>query len=121
MAPRRLLRRRPVSFRIPLVSSERVADAFKFVVEFSWQDGALFVRGPCCGADAGGTIVGIRQVKIHAQGTREVGSGVVLPAYRRQGISARLMAALFEHAHGPLYLMCNAKWAPYSSSSAFRK
>ena len=23
---------------------------FKFVVEFSWDDGSLFVRGPCCGA-----------------------------------------------------------------------
>ena len=42
-------------------------------------------------AEENGQIIGIRQVKVHAGGTREVGSGFVLPEYRRQGISARLM------------------------------
>ena len=40
-------------------------------------------------AEEGNKVVGIRQVKTHKQGTREVTSGFVLPEYRRQGISAR--------------------------------
>lgn len=39
-------------------------------------------------AEENGKLIGMRQVKLHKQGTREVGSGFVLPEYRRQGISA---------------------------------
>lgn len=42
-------------------------------------------------AEENNQIVGLRQVKIHAQATREVASGFVLPEFRRQGISALLM------------------------------
>jgi hypothetical protein len=33
-----------------IVSTALVSDTFEFVVEFSLDDGTLFVRGPCCGA-----------------------------------------------------------------------
>jgi amino-acid N-acetyltransferase len=66
-------------------------------------------------------IVGIRQVKIHRQGTREVASGFVLPAYRRQGISAQLMNALLARESGPLYTMVNQKRAPYYERFGFRQ
>ena len=53
-------------------------------------------------AEDNGNVVGVRQVKVYEQGTREIASGFVLPEYRRQGISARLMEALLaresEHA-----------------------
>lgn len=66
-------------------------------------------------------IVGIRQIKTHAQGTREVASGFVLPEYRRQGISARLMNALLARETGPLYTMVNEKRAPYYEQFGFRR
>jgi amino-acid N-acetyltransferase len=66
-------------------------------------------------------IVGIRQAKIHAQGTREVASGFVLPEYRRQGISARLMNELVAREKGSLYTMVNEKWTPYYEQFGFRR
>ena len=72
-------------------------------------------------AEESGKIVGIRQVKIHAGGTREVGSGFVLPEYRRQGISAQLMNAILDQEKGPLYLMCRDKRTYYYEPFGFRQ
>jgi N-acetylglutamate synthase-like GNAT family acetyltransferase len=72
-------------------------------------------------AEQDGQVVGIRQVKVYAEGTREVGSGFVLPEYRRQGISARLMNELLAREIGPLYTMINEKWAPYYEQFGFRR
>ena len=72
-------------------------------------------------AEENGKVVGIRQVKIHTEGTREVGSGYVLPEYRRQGISARLMNEILSRENGTLYLMCRDKWMPYYEQFGFRR
>ena len=66
-------------------------------------------------------IVGVRQVKVHAQGTCEVASGFVLPEYRRQGISALLMNELLARETGPLYTMVNEKRALYYEQFGFRR
>jgi N-acetylglutamate synthase-like GNAT family acetyltransferase len=68
-----------------------------------------------------GQIIGIRQVKVHAQGTREVASGFVLPEYRRQGVSACLMNELLRREMGPLYTMVNEKRASYYERFGFRR
>jgi amino-acid N-acetyltransferase len=72
-------------------------------------------------AEDNGKVVGIRQVKVYEQGTREIASGFVLPEYRRQGISARLMKALLDRETGPLYTMVNEKRAPYYEPFGFRR
>lgn len=72
-------------------------------------------------AEENGQVVGIRQVKVHSYGTREVASGFVLPEYRRQGISARLMNELLARETGPLYTMVNEKWAPYYEQFGFKR
>jgi N-acetylglutamate synthase-like GNAT family acetyltransferase len=72
-------------------------------------------------AELDNQIVGIRQVKTHRQGTREVASGFVLPDYRRQGISARLMNELLAREREPLYTMVNEKRAPYYAAFGFRQ
>jgi N-acetylglutamate synthase-like GNAT family acetyltransferase len=72
-------------------------------------------------AEEDGQIAGIRQVKIHSKGTREVGSGYVLPEYRHQGISARLMNEILSRETGTLYLMCRDKWIPYYERFGFRQ
>jgi N-acetylglutamate synthase-like GNAT family acetyltransferase len=68
-----------------------------------------------------GKIVGIRQVKVHKGGTREVASGFVLLEYRRQGISAQLMNELLARETAPLYTMVNQPWSPYYEKFGFRQ
>lgn len=72
-------------------------------------------------AEHAGKVIGVRQVKIHRDGSREVASGLVLPRYRRQGVSRRVMAALLEGEKNPLYLMCDAKWADYYVQFGFQQ
>jgi N-acetylglutamate synthase-like GNAT family acetyltransferase len=72
-------------------------------------------------AEQNGQIIGIRQVKVHEGGTREVASGFVLPEYRRQGISAQLMSALLARETGPLYTMVSEKRAAYYEKFGFRR
>jgi N-acetylglutamate synthase-like GNAT family acetyltransferase len=72
-------------------------------------------------AEENGKVVGIRQVKVHAEGTREVASGFVLPEYRNQGISARLMRELLARESGSLYSMVDQKWLPYYEQFGFRQ
>jgi N-acetylglutamate synthase-like GNAT family acetyltransferase len=70
-------------------------------------------------AEVEGQIAGLRQVKTHAHGTREVASGLVLPQYRRQGISAQLMREILAREKGPLYLMCDRSRAAYYEQFGF--
>jgi amino-acid N-acetyltransferase len=72
-------------------------------------------------AEENGQVVGLRQVKVYSQGTREVASGFVLPEYRRRGISARLMNELLAREKGPLYTMVNEKRAPYYEQFGFQR
>src|ERR1041384_1035443 len=71
-------------------------------------------------AEENGNIIGIRQVRVHSRGAREVGSGFVLPEYRHQGVSARLMNEILTQETGPLYTMINEKWMPYYERFGFR-
>src|SRR5215208_3930595 len=72
-------------------------------------------------AEESGKVVGIRQVKVHRQGTREVASGFVLPEYRNQGISASLMKELLAREDGNLYSTVDQKWLPYYEQFGFRQ
>jgi N-acetylglutamate synthase-like GNAT family acetyltransferase len=72
-------------------------------------------------AEKDGQIIGIRQVKVHAQGTREIASGFVLPEYRRQGISARLLDELLAREAGTLYTMVSEKREAYYEPFGFRQ
>ncbi|MCI0555408.1 MAG: hypothetical protein L0287_31065 [Anaerolineae bacterium] len=64
--------------------------------------------------------MGIRQVKVYEQGTREVASGFVLPEYQHREISTQLMNEILVRENGPLYLMCRDKWAFYYEGFGFR-
>jgi N-acetylglutamate synthase-like GNAT family acetyltransferase len=72
-------------------------------------------------AEESGRIVGIRQVRVHRQGTLEVASGFVVPEHRRRGISARLMTAILERELRALHLLCDQKWIPYYETFGFRR
>jgi len=72
-------------------------------------------------AEENGKIIGIRQVKVHVGGTREVASGYILPEYRHRGVSARLMNELLGREQGPLYSMVDEKWASYYEQFGFQR
>lgn len=72
-------------------------------------------------AESEGQVVGLRQVKTHKEGTREVASGYVLPDYRHQGISARLMEEVLSREKEELFLMCDRKWADYYRRFGFEE
>lgn len=72
-------------------------------------------------AEDAGTIVGLRQVKPHRLGSREVASGYVRPGYRGRGISERLMRELLARETGPLWLLCHERWTPYYERFGFRR
>jgi len=72
-------------------------------------------------AEDNGRVVGVRQVRVHKGGTREVASGLVIPEYRRRQISARLMHEILARERGPLYLMVDEKWAHYYEQFGFQR
>lgn len=57
-------------------------------------------------AEADGHIVGAGQLRPHTDGSRELASLVVNPAYRQQGIGGRLVRQLLTLCPAPIYLFC---------------
>jgi N-acetylglutamate synthase-like GNAT family acetyltransferase len=71
-------------------------------------------------SEADGRIVGIGQVKPHGDGTRELASIAVLPAYQRQGIATAIIHALLERESRPLYLTCRDRLENFYTQFGFR-
>jgi amino-acid N-acetyltransferase len=65
-------------------------------------------------------IVGIGQIREYG-GCQELGSLVVLPAYRGQGIAAQLITALETRAGRPLYLFCRECMANYYARFGYQR
>lgn len=71
-------------------------------------------------AEDAGRIVGLGQVKPY-WGGRELGSLVVLRAYRGRGIGGALIRALIEREPGELCLLCRDRLEPYYARFGFRR
>ncbi|NDJ60751.1 MAG: GNAT family N-acetyltransferase [Chloroflexi bacterium] len=71
-------------------------------------------------AEQDGQIVGIGQIKPYPSGP-ELGSLVVLAAYRGQGIAAQIIGALSASAPRPLYLMCLDKLESFYARYGFQR
>ncbi len=66
-----------------------------------------------------GVIVACGQLR-RFTGAQELGSLVVAPAWRDQGLAAALIARLIATATEPLYLECQGKLAPFYRRFGFR-
>jgi len=72
-----------------------------------------------------GAIVGTGQIKAHADGSRELASIAVIPAYQRRGIAHQIIEHLITeyrricHAD-PLYLTCMSTLGPFYEQFGFR-
>jgi amino-acid N-acetyltransferase len=72
-------------------------------------------------AQWGPDVIGVGQVKPHADGSRELASIAVVPEWQGQGVGSALVRALLARETGPLYLMCNAHNESYYWRFGFRR
>ncbi|NOY98364.1 MAG: GNAT family N-acetyltransferase [Chloroflexi bacterium] len=56
-----------------------------------------------------GELIGCGQVKPHMDGSHELASIAVQPAYRKQGVARAIIEKLMAEAPRPLYLMCRSQ------------
>lgn len=71
-------------------------------------------------AEQDAQLIGIGQIKPYVD-CQELGSLVVLAAYRNQGIAGALIETLEAKAQRPLYLVCERKMQPYYERFGYQK
>ena len=71
--------------------------------------------------DAGDTVLGCAQIRIHPDGCREVASVAVAPAARRRGIASCLVTRLMHTFPPPLYLVCRSGLVAWYARLGFRE
>lgn len=57
-------------------------------------------------AEDGDKIVGVGQIKRYQDGSRELASIAVIPAYQNQGIASQIIKALMDGEEGAIHLFC---------------
>lgn len=72
-------------------------------------------------ADQDGEIVGAVQVRNHCDGSKELGSLVVAPAFRHRGIAARLIDRRVADVDGRLFVITGRIHADYYRRWGFRR
>ena len=72
-------------------------------------------------AEDAGVIVGVGQVKLHGDGSRELASIAVVPARQSQGIGGAIIKTLLAHESGVLYLTCRYQLQGYYERFDFRR
>lgn len=71
--------------------------------------------------DATGEVVGTGQIKTHRDGSRELASIAVIPAYQKRGIAKQIIERLLaEHGRGTLHLTCVNSMGPFYEPFGFR-
>ena len=71
--------------------------------------------------DGVGRVVGCGQVKLHADGSRELASIAVGEAWRGRGVARAIIQALQGQARPPLWLMCRSVLVPLYARYGFRE
>lgn len=78
-----------------------------------------------CAPDEGGAVIGCAQVKPHTDGTRELASLAVVPAWRGRGVAAALIQYHLQVERsrpgpGRVYLVCRSTLGPFYEKFGFR-
>lgn len=68
-----------------------------------------------------GKMIACGQVKPHGDGTRELASIAVAPAWRGQGVARAIIEALLATNPGPLYLTCQPQLEPFYLKFGFKR
>ncbi|MCL4871236.1 MAG: GNAT family N-acetyltransferase [Anaerolineae bacterium] len=68
-----------------------------------------------------GLFIGCGQIKTHQDGTRELASIAVIPAWRGRHVAATLIHELLRQSPRPLYLMCGSRLIPFYQKFGFQE
>lgn len=71
--------------------------------------------------DNNGELIGCGQIKPHADGSRELASIAVTPAWQKQGLGRALIEHLMETAVPPLWLTCHSRLIPFYQKFGYRE
>lgn len=71
-------------------------------------------------AEANRQVVGTGQVKPHADGSRELASIAVIPAWQHKGVAGQIIRALLARESEPLFLMCESSHESLYARFGFR-
>jgi N-acetylglutamate synthase-like GNAT family acetyltransferase len=66
-------------------------------------------------------IIGVGQIKLHDDGSRELASIAVISERRQQGIGSEIIRALLANERGDLYLICRDELESFYARFGFRK
>jgi N-acetylglutamate synthase-like GNAT family acetyltransferase len=70
-------------------------------------------------AERNGTLIGAVQMRLHRDGARELGTLVVSPQARNQGIAARLISGLLSRSRGHVFMVTGRKHAAHYARWGF--
>lgn len=71
--------------------------------------------------DAQGQLVGCGQIKPHRDGSRELASIAVVPAWRGRGVARAIMLDLLGRHPAPVWLTCMSPLVPFYARIGFRE
>jgi len=69
--------------------------------------------------DENGVVIGCGQIKPHRDGSWELASIVVAPAWRRQGVARAIIEHLLSNSPRPLWLTCVSPLVPFYARFGF--
>jgi N-acetylglutamate synthase-like GNAT family acetyltransferase len=72
-------------------------------------------------AEDDGQIIGVGQIKVHGDGSRELASLAVIPSRQGQGIGGEIIRALLANETGTMYLTCRQGLETYYARFGFRR
>jgi len=71
--------------------------------------------------EVAGRVVGAVQIRQHRDGSRELASLVVDPAWRGRGLGSMMVRALLAQEPGPLYLICRTELEGFYQRFGFQR
>lgn len=72
-------------------------------------------------AEENGRIIGVGQIKPHADGSRELASIAVTLSHQHKGVASKIILALLANEPGPVYLTCRAPLETFYARFGFRR
>jgi N-acetylglutamate synthase-like GNAT family acetyltransferase len=108
-------------FRIQAALEEHAAAIQRLVVASGINPTGLDWQRFLLAVDETGKLIGCGQIKPHSDGSQELASIAVEPAWRGRGIARALIEHLIAQADGTLYLMCQSSLGPLYEKFGFTR
>jgi len=111
---------RPPAFSIQNAQSQHGSQIRKLVLSSGINPTGLDWQHFLVALTPNGDFIGCGQLKLHADGSTELASLAVTPAWRGRGVARALIEALLASHPCDLYLMCQSSLGPLYEKFGFR-